>query len=111
VPNINAPDLNLWERSVGPMVVPGTYTVELKIGDQTLTQSVEIVRDPRITASEQELVTQRDMLLTMRDRLVETHRAVTRIRTVRGQVEAREERFKDDGGDQRPLPSARRRRS
>jgi len=103
VPNINAPDLNLWERSVGPMVVPGTYTVELKIGDQTLTQPVEIVRDPRITASEQELVAQRDMLLSMRDRLAETHRAVTRIRTVRGQVEAWEERFKDDGGDQKAV--------
>lgn len=105
VPNIDAPteDLNLWERSVGPMVVPGMYTVELKTGDQTLTQPVEIVRDPRITASEQELVAQRDMLLGMRDRLAETHRAVTRIRTIRGQVEAWEERFKDDGGDQKAI--------
>ena len=101
VPNIDAPteDLNIWERSVGPMVVPGTYTIELKAGDQTLTQSAEIVRDPRITASEQELVSQRDMLLDMRDSLAETHRAVTRIRTVRGQVEQWEERFKDAGGD------------
>ncbi|HEY8293544.1 MAG TPA: hypothetical protein VIG44_13720, partial [Thermomicrobiales bacterium] len=103
VPNIDAPteDLNVWERSVGPMVVPGTYDVELKIGDRALTQPVEIVRDPRITASEQELVAQRDMLLGMRDRLAETHHAVTRIRTVRGQVEMWEERFKDDESNEK----------
>ncbi|MCA1669296.1 MAG: hypothetical protein LC793_18255 [Thermomicrobia bacterium] len=101
MPNIDAPteDLNVWERSVGPMVVPGTYSVELKIGEQTYTQPVEIVRDPRITASEQELVAQRNMLLAMRDRLAETHRAVTRIRVVRGQVESWEERFKEDTGN------------
>jgi len=100
VPNIVAPDLNVWERSVGPLVVPGTYTVELTVGDQTFTQPVAITPDPRITASEQDLVSQRDMLLNMRDRLAETHRAVTRIRTVRGQVETWEERFKDNTGDE-----------
>ncbi|MDQ6601522.1 MAG: glycosyl hydrolase, partial [Chloroflexota bacterium] len=96
VPTIAAPDLNVWERSVGPMVVPGTYTVELTTGDQTFTQPVAIVPDPRITATAQELVTQRDMLLAMRDRLAETQRAVSRIRTVRGQAETWEGRFKDD---------------
>ncbi len=98
VPTIAAPDLNVWERSVGPMVVPGTYTVELTAGNQTFTQPVAIVPDPRITATAQELTTQRDMLLAMRDRLAETQRAVGRIRTVRGQVETWEGRFKDDEG-------------
>ena len=37
----------------------------------------------------------------MRDRLAETHRAVTRIRTVRGQVEGWEERFKDDASNEK----------
>ncbi len=101
VPPIEAPDLNVWERSVGPLVVPGTYMVALAVGDQTITQSVEILSDPRITASAQELITQRDMLLAIRDRMAETHRAVRRIRTVRGQVDSWEARFKDGAEEER----------
>ena len=59
VPTIDAPDLNLWERSVGPMVVPGTYSVELRVGEHVFTQPVEIMPDPRITATVQELIAQR----------------------------------------------------
>jgi photosystem II stability/assembly factor-like uncharacterized protein len=93
VPNLDAADLNVWERPDGPMVLPGAYTAELTIGDRTLVQPIEILGDPRITATEQELTEQRDLLLQIRDRLAETQRAVGRIRTVRSQVDGWEQRF------------------
>ncbi len=99
VPHLDAPDLNVWERAAGPMVLPGTYMAELTIGDRTLTQSVEILPDPRIIATERELTEQRDLLLQIRDRLAETQRAVGRIRTVRSQVAGWEQRFSESSND------------
>ena len=99
-PGIDAPDLNVWERATGPMVLPGAYTVELTVNGETMTQPVTITPDPRITASTAELQAQHDLLLQIRDRLSETHRAVNRIRTVHGQVAGWEGRIDtgDDGG-------------
>jgi photosystem II stability/assembly factor-like uncharacterized protein len=99
VPKLDASDLNVWERPDGPMVLPGTHTVELTIGDQTLVQPIEILPDPRITATEQELTEQRDLLLQIRDRLAETQHAVSRIRTVRSQVAGWEQRFSESSDD------------
>ena len=32
----------------GPAAAPGNYQVELKVGDQTLTEIFEIQKDPRV---------------------------------------------------------------
>ena len=34
----------------GPMVPPGRYTVQLRVGDQSLTQDFEVLLDPRVNA-------------------------------------------------------------
>src|SRR5262249_50469259 len=39
----------------GPRVPPGRYQVTLSVGDQTMTQPFEIVKDPRVGASDAEL--------------------------------------------------------
>src|SRR5581483_11484526 len=50
----------------GPRVPPGRYQVRLTVGGRTLAQSFEIVKDPRVTASD----------------------AVLRLRDARAQVQA-----------------------
>ena len=42
----------------GPKVAPGTYSFELKVGDKVISQSAEIMADPRVTESG---VSQKDM--------------------------------------------------
>ena len=91
--HLEAEDLNVWQRDVGPMVLPGTYRVRLRAGDHELTQQVEILRDPRIAACDEDLRTQHDLLLSIRDRLSDTNRAIAHIRTVRGQVAGWEARL------------------
>ncbi len=54
---------------------------------------MEILPDPRIKASDDDLRTQHDLLLAIRDRLSDTNRAIVRIRAVRGQVAGWETRF------------------
>jgi len=83
---IEAEDLNVWQREVGPMVLPGAYTVRLRVGEHETTRQVEILPDPRIEASDEDLRAQRDLLLAIRDRLTDTNRAIVRIRAVRNQV-------------------------
>jgi len=82
------PPAILWAGSTrGPLAVPGHYQVRLTVGDQTLTQPFEVIEDPRVTATQQELEAQFQLLLRIRDKLSETHDAVNQIRALRTQAE------------------------
>jgi hypothetical protein len=81
---------------VGPVAVPGNYQVRLTVGNETMTQPLEIVRDPRVSGSQADLEAQFDLLLKLRDMLSETHDAVNRLRDVRQQIEAWAKRSDDE---------------
>jgi len=81
---------------VGPVAVPGQYQVRLTVGEESLTQPLEIVRDPRVTGSTDDLKAQFELLLKLRDMLSETHDAVIRLREIRQQIEAWAKRVDDD---------------
>ena len=82
----------------GPLALPGTYEVRLKVDGQTRSQSVELLSDPRITATRQDLETQFSPLVRIRDKLSETHQAVTRVRRIRSQVAAWVDRVEGKDG-------------
>ncbi|HET9014256.1 MAG TPA: glycosyl hydrolase [Thermomicrobiaceae bacterium] len=82
------PPAILWAGSTrGPLAVPGRYQVRLTVGDQSYSQPFEVRKDPRIAATQQELETQFALMLRIRDKLSETHDAVTQIRALRAQAE------------------------
>ena len=83
---------------VGPLAPPGTYQVQLAIGDQAWAETFEIRKDPRIAAAQEELEAQSALLIKVRDKLLETHEAATRIRRVREQVEAWAQRAEGQSG-------------
>ena len=82
------PGTTLRGQPNSPLVIPGSYAVNLTINGQTLTQTFDVVKDPRISATDRELVEQRDFLLAVRDKLTETHDAVRKIRSAREEAEA-----------------------
>ncbi|TAK15574.1 MAG: hypothetical protein EPO35_06990 [Acidobacteria bacterium] len=51
----------------GPYVLPGTYTVTLSAAGQTLTRSIRVQMDPRITVTALDLQTQLDAGLKLRE--------------------------------------------
>ncbi len=51
----------------GPLVLPGTYTVKLTVGNQTLTEHAEVRLDPSINVSSSELEAQLDLGIKLRD--------------------------------------------
>ena len=71
----------------GPLAPPGTYQVSITVGDESQTQSFEILKDPRVQTSQQDLEAQFDLLIRLRDRITETHDSVSKIRSIRRQVD------------------------
>jgi hypothetical protein len=85
----------MMEEAVAPRVVPGTYGVRLKVGETTLSESFEILPDPRLPVTTDDLQRQFELKSSIRDDLSRVHEALNQLRKIRKQVEAWEERFKD----------------
>jgi len=71
----------------GPISAPGFYQVELKVGDQSLIEVFEIQKDPRVSATQEDLDAQFELHLRIRDKLSETHDAINVLRNIRQQAE------------------------
>ncbi|HKD86700.1 MAG TPA: hypothetical protein VKB58_18270 [Terriglobales bacterium] len=57
------PGLTPRVQPQGPLVPPGKYTLELRAGGETLRQTLTLELDPRVHASQADLVDQRDLAL------------------------------------------------
>src|SRR5947209_4868698 len=79
----------------GPLAPPGTYRVQLKVGDQVYTNVFEIHADPRITATRKDLQARFELLLAIRDKVSETHNTINAVRAIRRQVEEWEQRTRE----------------
>ncbi|HKV46413.1 MAG TPA: glycosyl hydrolase, partial [bacterium] len=71
----------------GPAILPGTYQARLSVGNEIITQPFEIRRDPRISATDDELKEHFEFLLKVRDALTEVHAAVLSVRDIRAQIQ------------------------
>ena len=81
----------------GPLVQPGQYTVKLTTGDQTLTQPLEVVIDPRVKdVKPEDLQKQFELAMQVRDANNDLHRAVNQIRQYRAEIKALRQRFESD---------------
>ncbi|MGI8550593.1 MAG: VPS10 domain-containing protein [Dehalococcoidia bacterium] len=75
------------ERSLaGPLAPPGAYQVQLTVNGKTYSEPFEILKDPRVPATREDLDAQFELLLQIRDKLSQTHDAVKQLRSVRQQV-------------------------
>ncbi len=78
----------LWSGDLrGPRVVPGSYQVHLIAGDDTFTQAFVVLKDPRSTASQEDLQKQFELLIAIRDRVSEANGAVEQIRDIDAQID------------------------
>ncbi|HLW60798.1 MAG TPA: glycosyl hydrolase [bacterium] len=81
-------DAAMWFGFLGgPVVPPGTYQARLSVGTRVVTRPFEIRKDPRGTATEEELKEQFTFLLKVRDTLTDVHAAVLSVRDLRAQIQ------------------------
>jgi len=78
----------------GPFAPPGTYQVRLNAGDETPGASFQILKDPHIEASQEDLQTQFELLMAIRNKISAAHEAINTIRSLRQQVSEWEHRTK-----------------
>jgi len=79
--------LILWAGGLtGPRALPGTYKVKLTVNGKTDEKEFELLKDPRTSGSDADIRAQFDFLMSVRDKLTETHQAIKKIRTAREQV-------------------------
>ena len=79
----------------GPLVLPGSYQVQLTIGDDVLTQPFEVINDLRSTVSQADLAEQLALLQRIYGKISDAHRAIIRLRSVREQVAGWRSRLSD----------------
>ena len=79
--------LIMWAGSVrGPEAVPGSYVARLVVGEDSTDVTFRINPDPRSETSIEGLQEKFDFLITVRDKLTETHQAIKQIRSLRDQI-------------------------
>lgn len=77
----------LWAaRLTGPKATPGIYKAKLTVNDKVVETDFEIVKDPRTSGTVADIKEQFDFLISVRDKLSETNKAIKKIRTTRDQI-------------------------
>jgi photosystem II stability/assembly factor-like uncharacterized protein len=77
-------------RPIGPLVLPGKYTVRLTAGGKTLTQELEVRLDPTVPVDEGALRTQLDTDLKLRDMTSAVNDALRSIDVWKGELDQAE---------------------
>ncbi len=102
------PGLIMWAGSTrGPMIVPGTYTAKLIVGDKTQTQQFVVTSDPRLKTTAADYSAQLSLSIQIRDKLSQVNQAVVDIRAAKKQLEDYAARLKDDAAAKKVADAAR----
>jgi photosystem II stability/assembly factor-like uncharacterized protein len=80
----------------GPFVLPGKYTLKLTFEGKTVSRVVEVRTDLRVHDPGEALVDQLVLALKVRDDITHLTKVVTQLRSLRQQITARDELFKEN---------------
>jgi hypothetical protein len=81
---------------VGPIVVPGKYTIKLTVNGQSSTQPLEVLRDPKIASTVADLDLSVRLQLRLRDDITAAADMVNAIEVMRKQLEDAAKTLKGD---------------
>jgi photosystem II stability/assembly factor-like uncharacterized protein len=95
---VEVPGAITWGGSVaGFKVVPGKYQVRMSLAGKVIaTQAFDIVKDPRVEATQEDFAAQFALLQQIQAKISETHKALNQIRDAKKQVNAAVERITPD---------------
>ncbi len=71
----------------GPIAAPGKYTVRLRAGGATLTKPFEILKDPAIPSSDEDIVRSTKTQIRIRDDMNAAVDMINRVEAIRKQIE------------------------
>jgi photosystem II stability/assembly factor-like uncharacterized protein len=91
------PGLTPRQQPRGPLVVPGKYTVELRSAGRTLRQPLTIKLDPRVTASQSDLIEQRNLALRISRGMKSSYNSYQQVAALRKELAERQKAMNGDG--------------
>ncbi len=98
----SVPGHPMWAATKrGPVAVPGNYKAVLHTGQSSQNVEFEIKIDPRMSATRQQLQTQCDLLISIRNKVTLAHSTVNQLRRIKEDLEAMKEQ-----SEQRDLTTA-----
>jgi len=100
-------DTEFHTRPSGPLATPGMYTATLTVGDWSMSQTFELVKDPRISTSDADFAEQLELLIKIRDKLSEIVVGVNTIRSLKRQLNEWIERLDKQQSDSGIVADAR----
>src|SRR5947208_8194214 len=84
-------------RRLGPKAVPGKYQVRLKLGEWSRTQPLEVLKDPRSSATGSDFQDQFDLAMRIGEKVKELYDSVVKLRDARKQANDLAERLEKAG--------------
>jgi len=79
--------LIMWGGSLrGPVAVPGTYRVRLTVGQESVEKPFKLLPNPNFSARREDYRAQFELLIEIRDKVTETHKAIIDIRAAKKQI-------------------------
>ena len=81
--------------SLSPKVIPGDYRVRLTAGDDVQERDFEILADPRLPATLDDLRDQFELMTAIRDKVSDVNETLNRLRRIERQLDAWAERARD----------------
>jgi photosystem II stability/assembly factor-like uncharacterized protein len=94
----NVPGLYVFGTLQGRRVVPGTYEVRITKGDESRSEPLEVLKDPRVEATLSGFQEQDELVRQIAAELGEIHESVIMLRSVRDQIKDLLERAEDTDG-------------
>jgi photosystem II stability/assembly factor-like uncharacterized protein len=89
--------LIMWAAGLtGPKAVPGTYKVRLHVEEVVKEQEFEILKDPRSESTPEDIQAQFDFLMSINNKLTETHTTIKDIREMKSQINTLSENIGDE---------------
>lgn len=91
---------------IGPLAVPGDYTVKLEVEGQEFTQKLTVKKDPNTAGTEADIQTQVKMALKIQDNINTVVNAINQIEWIRKQIYDLTEILKGDDSAQMVITAA-----
>jgi hypothetical protein len=88
----------LEPAQVGPIAVPGKYTVKLTVDGRSVAQPIEILHDPKVPTSTADLDLSVRLQLRLRDDISATADMINTIEVMRKQLEDVQKAYRNDAG-------------
>ena len=80
----------------GPKAVPGTYKARFSVGTESNEQTFEVLKDPRLKTTQEELQKQFNFLVEVRDEVSKAHDAMNEISGIRQNINYLKEQIGDN---------------